>query len=76
MTDPTWKEIQYQVMGQAPEAECVSLLSQVMGSYADSLSPGQIDAIAKWFGKNYEREIIKRDELFVEGTSKVLEVEP
>ena len=69
MPDPIWKEHTFKVMEQAPEAKCVSLLSQVMDEF-EALSPGQKDAIAKWFGKNYERETIKRDEVFIDGIDK------
>ena len=71
MTDPIWKEHIFKVMEQAPEAKCVSLLSQVMDEFK-TLSPGQRDAIAKWFGKNYEREIIRPEEIYVEGVDKPL----
>ncbi|MCK5607500.1 hypothetical protein KAR91_36795 [Candidatus Pacearchaeota archaeon] len=71
MPDPIWKEHTFQVMEQAPEAKCVSLLSQVMDEF-DTLSPGQKDAIAKWFGKNYEREVIGKEEIFIEGVDKPL----
>ena len=74
MTDPIWKEHAFQVMEQAPEAKCVSLLSQVMEEF-DTLSPSQKDAIAKWFGKNYEIETVKREKLFIEGIDRPLEVE-
>lgn len=75
MTDSIWKEYKYQVMAQDPEVECISLLSQVMGSY-NTLSPAQKDAIAKWFGKNYEIEVMKREEIFVEGIDRPLFVDP
>ena len=54
MTDPIWKEHTFKVMEQAPEAKCVSLLSQVMDEFKDMLSPGEVDAVAAWFGKNYK----------------------
>ena len=72
MIDPIWKEHTFQVMEQAPEAKCVSLLSQVMDKF-ETLSPSQKDAIAKWFGKNYERETIKREKIYIDGIDKPLE---
>ncbi len=74
MIDPIWKEHTFQVMEQAPEAKCVSLLSQVMEEF-DALSSSQKDAIAKWFGKNYEIDTVKREKLFIEGIDRPLEVE-
>ena len=71
MTDPIWKEHTFKVMEQAPEAKCVSLLSQVMDEF-NILSPSQKDAIAKWFGKNYEREVVGPEEIFIEGTDRPL----
>ncbi|MCK5606158.1 hypothetical protein KAR91_29940 [Candidatus Pacearchaeota archaeon] len=71
MIDPIWKEHTFKVMEQAPEAKCVSLLSQVMDEF-NTLSPSQKDAIAKWFGKNYEREVIGKEEIYIEGVDKPL----
>ena len=71
MPDPIWKEHTFKVMEQAPEAKCVSLLSQVMDEF-DTLSSSQKDAIAKWFGKNYEREIVGSEDIYLEGTDRPL----
>ena len=74
MIDPIWKEYTFKVMEQAPEAKCISLLSQVMDEF-DALSPSQKDAIAKWFGENYARETFKPDEVYIEGVDRPFGVE-
>lgn len=76
MPDPIYKEHTFKVMEQAPEAKCISLLSQVMDEFDDILSPGEVEAIAEWFGKNYSPETIKREMLYVKGIDRPLELEP
>ena len=75
MTAPIWKEHTFRVMEQAPEAKCVSLLSQVMDEFKDMLSPGEIDAVAAWFGKNYKLQMINPP-LYIEGNGKAVHLKP
>ena len=71
MPEPIWKEHTFKVMEQAPEAKCISLLSQVMDEFKDTLSPGEIDAVAAWFGKNYKVHTINPP-LYFEGNGKAV----
>ena len=74
MIDPVWKEHTFKVMERAPEAKCVSLLSQVMDEFKDMLSPGEVDAVAAWFGKNYKLLQINPP-LYFEGNGKAVNVQ-
>lgn len=70
MIDPIWKEHVFVVMEQAPEVKVVSLLSQVMEEFSDTLCLAEIDAIAAWFHKNYKMRGVPREEIFIEGVGK------
>ena len=64
-------------MEQAPEAKCVSLLSQVMDEFKDMLSPGEVDAVAAWFGKNYKMPpLYTVGSQYFEGESKAIHFKP
>ncbi len=62
--EPVWKEFRFNVMDQEPEAEIISLLSQVMRSYGAGIkrpiggtNEGEelinFSAIASWFEQTY-----------------------
>lgn len=60
MDEPVYREFRYivQVLDSGFESdavEVISLLTQVMGSYKESLSVKERDAIASWFFKKYAK---------------------